>query len=143
MIVIALGANLNSHVGTPRDTLRAALATLAERNVRILTVSPYYRTRAWPNPRDPDFVNAVAIVSSDLSPAGLMAVLQQTETLYGRVRSEKNAPRTLDLDIVDYDGRIEAGPPVLPHPRLGDRAFVLVPLAAVASDLRHPGPGKG
>ncbi|HEX4861846.1 MAG TPA: 2-amino-4-hydroxy-6-hydroxymethyldihydropteridine diphosphokinase [Rhizomicrobium sp.] len=142
MIVIALGANLNSHAGTPRDTLRAALATLAERCVRILTVSPFYRTRAWPDPRDPDFVNAVAIVSSDLSPAGLMATLQQTETLYGRVRSEKNAPRTLDLDIVDYDGRIEAGPPILPHPRLSERAFVLVPLADAAPGWRHPVTGK-
>jgi 2-amino-4-hydroxy-6-hydroxymethyldihydropteridine diphosphokinase len=143
MIVIALGANLNSRAGTPRDTLRAALADLEGRNVRILTVSPFYRTQAWPDPRDPDFVNAVAVVRSDLSPAGLMAVLQQTETIHGRKRSEKNAPRTLDLDIVDFDGRIEAGPPVLPHPRLSERAFVLVPLADVASGWRHPVTGKG
>jgi len=143
MIVIALGANLNSRAGTPRDTLRAALADLEGRNVRILTVSPFYRTQAWPDPRDPDFVNAVAVVSSDLSPAGLMAVLQQTETIHGRKRSEKNAPRTLDLDIVDFDGRIEAGPPVLPHPRLSERAFVLVPLADAAPGWRHPVTGKG
>jgi len=142
MIVIALGSNLNSHAGTPRDTLCAALADLEGRNVRILTVSPFYRTQAWPDPRDPDYVNAVAVVGSDLSPAGLMAVLQRTETSYGRKRSEKNAPRTLDLDIVDYDGRVEAGPPILPHPRLSDRAFVLVPLADAAPDWRHPVTGK-
>ena len=143
MIVIALGANLNSRAGTPRDTLRAALADIERRNVRILTVSPFYRTQAWPDPRDPDFVNAIAVVNSDLSPAGLMAVLQQTETIHGRERSKKNAPRTLDLDIVDFDGRIEAGPPVLPHPRLSERAFVLVPLADVAPGWRHPVTGKG
>jgi 2-amino-4-hydroxy-6-hydroxymethyldihydropteridine diphosphokinase len=142
MIVIALGANLNSPVGSPRDTLRAALATLEEQSVRILTVSPFYRSRAWPDPRDPDYVNAVAIVSSSLTPDVLMAMLQQTETLYGRKRSEKNAPRPLDLDIVDYNGRVEAGPPILPHPRLADRAFVLMPLADVAPGWRHPVTGR-
>jgi 2-amino-4-hydroxy-6-hydroxymethyldihydropteridine diphosphokinase len=142
MIVIALGANLNSSAGSPRDTLRAALATLEEQSVRILTVSPFYRSRAWPDPRDPEYVNAVAVVSSNLSPGALMAMLQRTETLYGRERSEKNAPRSLDLDIADYDGRIEAGPPILPHPRLADRAFVLVPLADVAPGWRHPVTGR-
>ncbi len=142
MIVIALGANLNSQAGTPRETLRAALAELEMRSVRILTVSPFYRTRAWPDPHDPDYVNAAAIVASEHTPGELLDVLQQTETLYGRKRSEKNAPRTLDLDIVDYDGRIETGPPILPHPRLADRAFVLVPLADIAPDWRHPVSGK-
>jgi 2-amino-4-hydroxy-6-hydroxymethyldihydropteridine diphosphokinase len=142
MIVIALGANLDSQAGTPSQTLRAALATLAERNVRILTVSPFYKARAWPDPRDPDYVNAVAIVETGLEPAALMRTMQQTETLYGRERSKRNAPRTLDLDIADYNGRVEDGPPILPHPRLADRAFVLVPLSDVAPGWRHPVTGK-
>ena len=142
MIVIALGANLDSQAGPPSHTLRAALATLAERNVRILTVSPFYKARAWPDPRDPDYVNAVAIVETGLEPAALMRTMQQTETFYGRERSKRNAPRTLDLDIADYNGRIEDGPPTLPHPRLADRAFVLVPLSDVAPGWRHPVTGK-
>jgi 2-amino-4-hydroxy-6-hydroxymethyldihydropteridine diphosphokinase len=142
MIVIALGANLDSQAGTPSDTLRAALVTLGGRNVRILTVSPFYKARAWPDPRDPDYVNAVAIVETGLTPVELMGVMQQTETFLGRERSKRNAPRTLDLDIVDYQGRVEDGPPILPHPRLADRAFVLVPLADIAPGWRHPVTGR-
>ncbi len=71
-----------------------------------------------------------------------MALLHRTETSFGRQRAKKNAPRTLDLDLIDYDGRVEEGPPVLPHPRLADRAFVLVPLADIAPDWRHPKSGQ-
>jgi 2-amino-4-hydroxy-6-hydroxymethyldihydropteridine diphosphokinase len=142
MIVIALGANLDSQAGAPRDTLRAALRALEEENVCIRTLSPFYRTRAWPDPNDPDYVNAAAIVTTGLSPGELMALLERTETRFGRKRSVKNAPRTLDLDIVDYDGRVEEGPPILPHPRLRERAFVLVPLADIAPGWRHPVTGE-
>jgi len=142
MIVIALGANLDSEAGAPRDTLLAALRVLEEENVRVSALSPFYRTQAWPDPNDPDYVNAAAIVTSDRSPRELMALLERTETRFGRKRSAKNAPRTLDLDIVDYDGRVEEGPPVLPHPRLRDRAFVLVPLADIAPGWRHPVTGE-
>jgi 2-amino-4-hydroxy-6-hydroxymethyldihydropteridine diphosphokinase len=142
MIVIALGANLESQAGAPRDTLLAALHALKEENVCIRTLSPFYRTRAWPDPTDPDYVNAVAIVATGRTPSELMTLLEQTETRFGRKRSAKNAPRTLDLDIVDYDGRVEEGPPVLPHPRLRERAFVLVPLADIAAGWRHPVTGE-
>ncbi len=138
MIVIALGGNLDSHAGSPRETLLAAAAALNERNVRIAALSPFYRTRAWPDPSDPDYVNAVATVETELGPAEVMAELERTETRFGRKRSTKNAPRTLDLDLIDYDGRVEQGPPTLPHPRMQDRAFVLVPLADIAPGWRHP-----
>ncbi len=67
-----------------------------------------------------------------------MELLHETETAFGRSRSVRNAPRTLDLDLLDFGGRVEAGPPTLPHPRMLDRAFVLIPLAEVESDWRHP-----
>jgi 2-amino-4-hydroxy-6-hydroxymethyldihydropteridine diphosphokinase len=68
-----------------------------------------------------------------------MDILHRIESDYGRTRSAKrNAPRTLDLDLIDYDGRVEEGPPLLPHPRLADRAFVLIPLSDIAPDWRHP-----
>ena len=68
--------------------------------------------------------------------------MHEIESIFGRVRTAPNAPRTLDLDIVDYDGRIEAGPPELPHPRIAGRGFVLVPLGEIAPDWRHPVSGK-
>ena len=138
MIVIALGANLPSRAGSPRDTLKAALTELTAHGVHVSTVSSYYVTKAWPDPADPPFVNAVARIDTKLAPAELMALLHATEESFGRQRTKRNAPRTLDLDLIDYDGRVESGPPVLPHPRLGDRAFVLVPLADIAPDWRHP-----
>ena len=142
MIVIALGANLNSEAGAPRDTLLAALRVLEEEDVRIRALSPFYRTRAWPDPSDPDYVNAAAIVTTGRAPRELMALLERTETRFGRKRSAKNAPRTLDLDIIDYEGRVEEGPPILPHPRLRERAFVLVPLGEIAPGWRHPVTGE-
>jgi len=142
MIAIALGANLPSRAGPPRATLRAALQALAQNGVRVARLSPLYRTPAWPDPREPEFVNAAAVIETKLSPADLLATLQQTETHFGRERSAANAPRTLDLDILDYEGRVEQGPPVLPHPRMTARAFVLVPLADVAPNWRHPVTGE-
>jgi 2-amino-4-hydroxy-6-hydroxymethyldihydropteridine diphosphokinase len=138
MIVIALGSNLASTAGSPRETLYAALDALAGHDVHVDAVSPFYATPAWPDPSDPRFVNAVARVTTVLSPHVLMERLLGIETRFGRRRSAANAPRTLDLDLIDYDGRIEDGPPVLPHPRMTTRAFVLRPLFDIAPDWRHP-----
>jgi 2-amino-4-hydroxy-6-hydroxymethyldihydropteridine diphosphokinase len=138
MISIALGANLPSKAGAPRETLLAALTALADGGIEIGAVSPFYATPAWPDPRDPAFVNAVARIATGLSPRALMDLLHEVETQFGRKRSARNAPRTLDLDLLDYEGLVQAGPPVLPHPRMADRAFVLVPLADIAPAWRHP-----
>lgn len=142
MIVIALGANLPSRAGAPRETLLAALDALTAFGIRISALSPFYATKAWPDPSDPAFVNAVALIDTELSPRALMTKLHEVETSFGRKRSKKNAPRPLDLDLIDYDGRMEDGPPVLPHPRMHDRAFVLAPLADVAPGWRHPTSGE-
>ena len=142
MIVIALGANLPSHAGAPRETLKAALCELSHHGVHIAQVSSVYITKAWPDPSDPLFVNAVARVETSLPPVELMALLHRTEEYFGRTRSIRNAPRSLDLDLIDYDGRVEQGPPVLPHPRLAERAFVLVPLSEIAPEWHHPVTGE-
>lgn len=142
MIIIALGANLPSQAGEPSLTMRAALETFAEWNIQVELVSPFYRTQAWPNPLEPDFVNAVVSVHTELTPAALLAVLQSIEKKFGRVRVQANAPRTLDLDIIDYEGCVERGPPELPHPRVETRAFVLVPLKDVAPQWCHPVSGR-
>ena len=142
MILIALGANLPSRAGSPAETLRAALAALADRGISVGAVSRFFRTPAWPDPHDPPFVNAVARVETELAPRALLDVLLNLETQFGRQPGPRNAPRPLDLDLVDYDGRTEDGPPELPHPRIAERGFVLIPLAEIAPGWRHPVSGK-
>jgi len=138
MILIALGSNLVSAAGTSAQTVSAALTALEANGVHPLKVSRLYRSESWPDPNQPPFVNAAAQVQTAFSPPELLGVLHTVERAFGRVRGERNAPRTLDLDILDYDGRVEDGPPVLPHPRLENRAFVLLPLSKIAPEWRHP-----
>ena len=138
---LALGANLASPAGSPCETLRAALVELSRSGITIERVSQLYSSPAWPDSSDPAFVNAVAKVQTILSPKHLLELLHATETAFGRTRSKRNAPRSLDLDILDFDSRVERGPPHLPHPRLSTRAFVLVPLAEIAPRWKHPATG--
>ncbi|HWY62981.1 MAG TPA: 2-amino-4-hydroxy-6-hydroxymethyldihydropteridine diphosphokinase [Rhizomicrobium sp.] len=141
-VLISLGANIPSPAGTPARTLKAALAALAAAGIEIAAVSPFFETEAWPNPADPPFMNAVASVRTYLQPIALMTLLHQVETDLGRKRSIANAPRTLDLDLLDYAGQIHQGQVTLPHPRIAERRFVLEPLKAVAPDWRHPVSGR-
>jgi 2-amino-4-hydroxy-6-hydroxymethyldihydropteridine diphosphokinase len=142
MILIALGANLPSTAGPPAATLKSALDRLADQGVKIRSVSSFYESPAWPDPADPKFVNAVAVVETALQPVELLALLHGIETAHGRLRSTVNAPRSLDLDLLDYDGRLISDGVTLPHPRLAQRAFVLVPLAEIAPAWRHPVTGQ-
>jgi 2-amino-4-hydroxy-6-hydroxymethyldihydropteridine diphosphokinase len=142
MILIALGANLASAVGRPEETLRAALASLDAKGITVERRSGFYLSEAWPNPADPPFVNAVASVRTRLEPVELLQILHEVEAAFGRKRCSRNAPRTLDLDLIDYDHRIEHGDPELPHPRMEDRAFVLIPLRDIAPEWRHPQSGR-
>ena len=145
MILVALGANLPSAAGPPEATLRAALDALARAGVAPQAISHFWRTPAWPEPRDPPFINAAAAVNTALEPEALLKLLHDIETQFGRDRSagkKRNAPRTLDLDLIDYNGRVQAGPPALPHPRVHERGFVLVPLRDIAPGWRHPVNGR-
>ena len=144
MIFIALGANVPSSAGPPAVTLRRALEVLPKYGVDVVGVSPFYRTRAWPNPADPPFVNAVCEVKTRLLPGELLKALLAVEKAFGRVRKKANEPRTLDLDLIDYGGLIsDAEQLMLPHPRMHERAFVLRPLADIAPSWRHPDTGQG
>lgn len=144
MILIGLGANLPSQAGPPMRTLKRALDELERQGVEIRGLSAFYETPAWPDPADPAFVNAVAAVRTRLQPVELLTLLHGVETALGRLRSASNAPRTLDLDLLDYDGQNMSTPQlILPHPRMAARNFVLVPLRDVAPDWRHPVTGEG
>jgi 2-amino-4-hydroxy-6-hydroxymethyldihydropteridine diphosphokinase len=142
MILIALGANLPSAAGAPAATLQAALGELANDGAVPVATSQFFVTAAWPDPGDPPFVNAVTRIETNLKPYELLELLQSVEKKFGRRRSVRNAPRTLDLDLLDYHGRVDEGPPELPHPRIDGRGFVLVPLADVAPQWRHPVSGR-
>jgi len=143
VILIALGANLPSPAGPPARTLRAALARLEERGIKIQSISSFYETPAWPDPGQPAFVNAVAAVETRLQPVELLTLLHAVETDFGRLRSAPNAPRVLDLDLLDHGGTVMTDGVTLPHPRMTERSFVLVPLAEIAPGWRHPVSGAG
>jgi 2-amino-4-hydroxy-6-hydroxymethyldihydropteridine diphosphokinase len=141
-VLIALGANIPSVAGPPAKTFRAALQALEQAGLQPSGVSPFYETEAWPDPGDPPFLNAVAAFKTRLQPFALLTLLHEVETRFGRKRSAPNAPRELDLDLLDYDGQVEEGAVTLPHPRLAQRRFVLEPLARVAPGWRHPVSGQ-
>lgn len=141
-VYLAFGANLPSVFGGPGQNIRRAIAELTRAGLSFERTSSFYASPAWPDPADPPFLNAVAMVRTNLAPTGLLRLLHETETAFGRTRSERNAPRPLDIDIVDFDGRVQKGLPVLPHPRMVARAFVLVPLAEISPHWQHPVSGK-
>jgi len=137
---VALGSNLEEPVRQLRDGL-AALAALP--GTRLIASSSFYRSAPVGYRNQPDFVNAVAAIDTLLDPHALLGALLGIERDHGRVRDFPNAPRTLDLDIVAYDGLslAEAGL-TIPHPRAHERAFVVVPLAEIAPDAELPGRGR-
>lgn len=141
MILIAIGANLPGPQGEPPPLTcqQAADEIRALPNLRFLALSAWYRTAAIPDSSQPDYCNGVIRMEGAIEPAELLVKLQAIEAAHGRVRGQVNAPRTLDLDIIDLNGIIRAVPdPVLPHPRAHLRAFVLRPLLDVAPAWHHP-----
>jgi 2-amino-4-hydroxy-6-hydroxymethyldihydropteridine diphosphokinase len=126
---VALGANL----GDARAAVISALQALDRLpNTRVTRASSLYRTAPW-EAQGPDFINAVTEVETGLSAPALLAELQALELAAGRERPYVNAPRTLDLDVLLYgEGHIDSPNLTVPHPRMWERAFVLVPLAEVA-----------
>jgi 2-amino-4-hydroxy-6-hydroxymethyldihydropteridine diphosphokinase len=136
---VGLGANL----GDAAATLSAALAELDTiAHTRVAARSALYRT-APVDAAGPDFFNAVAALDTRLPADALLDALQAVERRHGRQRSHRNAPRTLDLDLLLYGDAVINEPPrlVVPHPRLHERAFVLVPLSQIAPEVEIPGQG--
>lgn len=136
---IALGSNL----GDSQAILEAALKQIHQTpGISIQACSQWYRTKAV-GPPQPDYLNGCALLTVALSPQGLLATLLQIEAGFGRVRLEKNGPRTLDLDLLLFDNLILDTPDLqIPHPRMRERAFVLVPLAEIAPNWTEPVTGK-
>jgi 2-amino-4-hydroxy-6-hydroxymethyldihydropteridine diphosphokinase len=140
-IYIGLGSNLSSPVhGPPREAVAAGIRALEVAGFTIILRSPWYESAPIPASDQPWFVNGVVEVRADLTPAEMLESLHRVEQAFGRIRGAPNAPRTLDLDLLDYAGKVSSGeiPPILPHPRLAERAFVLLPLADIAPGWTHP-----
>ncbi|HEX9108793.1 MAG TPA: 2-amino-4-hydroxy-6-hydroxymethyldihydropteridine diphosphokinase [Longimicrobiales bacterium] len=135
---MGLGANL----GDCRSTLTSALAALA-RLGRIEAISTVYRTEPVGFLQQPDFWNLVVRLATSLEPAALLAAAHGIEAAAGRTRPFRDAPRTLDIDLLLYDDLVLTQPGLrLPHPRLRERAFVLAPLAELDPELAHPATGE-
>jgi 2-amino-4-hydroxy-6-hydroxymethyldihydropteridine diphosphokinase len=131
---IALGTNL----GDRSANLRAALEAFPP-DVRVLAESHVYETPPWGYADQPAFLNMAVRAETDLEPEALLGYLKQLEAQLGREPSFRNGPRRIDLDILFYDDLVlDESSLSIPHPRLHERAFVLVPLADLAPDLRHP-----
>ena len=145
MILIGIGANLpHPRHGPPRETCEAALAALRRKGVTVLGRSRWFESAPVPASDQPWFVNGVAALKTALSPDGLLEILHEVEESFGRVRRVRNEARILDLDLLACGGLVSAPgeSPVLPHPRLTERAFVILPLADLAPAWRHPVSGR-
>ncbi|MFX0543942.1 2-amino-4-hydroxy-6-hydroxymethyldihydropteridine diphosphokinase [Roseovarius sp. S1116L3] len=162
-ILIALGGNMPSEASEPRETLRAALDALQEVGASVVAVSPFYATPCFPAGAGPEYVNAAARLAMDAEPGEVLALLHGIEARFGRSRVQRWGQRTLDLDLIahgarvlpdrqtyddwvalDLEAQMQRAPDrlILPHPRMHERPFVLVPLADVAPDWRHPVTGR-
>jgi len=157
--LICMGGNQHSGAGNSAQTLLAALLNMSGQGLAIRSVSRFFKTPSFPDGMAPDYVNAAVSIVSPLSPSAILAVLHQIENRFGRARDQRWGSRTLDLDLLAVGQDILPDRPtyqtwadlpvsdqattapdrlILPHPRLQDRAFVLVPLADIAPDWVHP-----
>ena len=128
--VVALGAN----IGNPREQMDLAVALLREAT-EVIAVSSYFVTKPVGGPEQPDYLNAVCILESDLPATDLLAVLQGLEKSLGRERNERWGPRTIDLDLIQYGSLLSAADELeLPHPRAHERRFVLEPWFEIEPD---------
>ena len=138
IVYIALGSNL----GDREANLRQALQRLPPA-VRLLQASPIYETPPWGYTEQPAFLNQAVKAETELSPADLLRYLKEVETRLGRQATFQYGPRKIDLDILFYDQDIVETPRLrIPHPHLAERAFVLLPLADLSPELKHPVLGK-
>ena len=141
-IFLGIGANLTpAGFSGPREGCLAAIGSLARDGIRVVAVSPWYRAAPVPASDQPWYQNAVVEIETGHSPGELMAVLHDCESRFGRVRRQRDEARVLDIDIVDFRGLVREEAPVLPHPRMHKRGFVLRPLSDLAPDWVHPTTG--
>ena len=134
VVYIALGSNLGDRL----ENLKISLSAM-EPEIDPIVCSPIYETPPWGYLDQPFFLNQVIRAETELSPEDLLTRLKKIEVLVGRQETFRYGPRIIDLDILFYDAEVLDSPPLkIPHPRVQERAFVLLPLAKLAPEFRHP-----
>jgi 2-amino-4-hydroxy-6-hydroxymethyldihydropteridine diphosphokinase len=141
--VVSLGSNLPGEYNSSLELLEAAVPRFPEFGFRLVQISPWWQSPAWPNPTDPDYLNGIVLVETSYAPRAALEALLRLEHAFGRARTSLNAPRTLDLDLIALGRAVicEEGL-ILPHPRAHERGFVMGPLAQIAPQWTHPVLGR-
>ncbi len=143
MAYVGLGTNEGRLADSSSDLPTLISKSFSDRNLKITAQSDLWRSKAWPDPTQPEYLNAVFAIETQMSAADLMRRLLEIEQCFGRERSVPNAPRTLDLDLIAYGVEVIDKPDlIVPHPRAADRRFVMGPLSQVAPNWVHPVLGK-
>ena len=133
-IYLGIGSNL----GNKKLNIEKAKFELIQNNIDILKSSSYFKSSSWPDAKNPKFLNIVIKVNTNLKPIDLLKKCKKIETYLGRKKSPKNSPRICDIDILDYNQKIEKNGILLPHPRIHNRNFVLLPLFEINKNWTHP-----
>jgi 2-amino-4-hydroxy-6-hydroxymethyldihydropteridine diphosphokinase len=144
VIFIAIGSNQPGTFASPQALCEAAIKAMEREGLRITARSRWYSSAPLPpDPTQPWYINGAVSVATSLEPIALLALLNRIESEFGRVRTAQNGPRTLDLDLLAHGCRLIDSPSLtIPHPRLHERAFVLLPLLDIAPNWRHPQTGE-
>ena len=143
MIYVGIGSNLSSSFGDRFKNIDLAISFLKDKNINLVYKSSFYESVAYPNKNDPKFVNIVISVETSLKSVDLMKSLLSVEEKLGRKRFKKNDPRTCDIDIIDFHGKIinkkiDNFELNIPHQKMNERNFVLYPLKEIYPDWKHP-----
>jgi 2-amino-4-hydroxy-6-hydroxymethyldihydropteridine diphosphokinase len=133
-VYLGIGSNLGSKI----TNIEKAKSFLLENNINLISVSKYYETASWPNPKNPKFINIVLKTKCSLKPIELLKLCKSVEVRLGRKKTPKNSPRECDIDIIDFNGLILKGKLNLPHKMMHKRNFVLFPLFEIEKRWIHP-----
>ena len=136
-VYLAIGSNLGNKI----SNIEITKFELEKHKIKILKSSSKYMSESWPNPSMPNYINIIIKIETNLAPLELLKICNLIELKMGRIRSKKNAPRTCDIDIIDYDNKIlneKNNKLILPHPRMNTRNFVLLPLYELDKSWKHP-----
>ena len=136
---IALGANLKKfkHLSL-QENIQTSLKHFPDYGINLIKISNWYTSEPYPKLSQPWYVNSVVKITTNETSENLISILHKIENLFGRKRNKQNESRTLDLDIIDYNGIIKNNNPILPHPRMHIRKFVLLPLRDIEPEWLHP-----
>ena len=137
-VYLGIGSNL----GNKKNNIEKAKFELIQNDIFIVKSSSYYESLSWPNPKNPKFLNVILKIKTSLQPIKLLNICKKIEISLGRKKEKKNAPRECDIDVIDYNNQKTNADIILPHPRMTQRNFVLLPLYELDKAWTHPISGQ-